>query len=151
LYRVSIDFHAETAQLAFNFSSLQVYELLLVGTAIFLASRRIWYDSTLLVVLENLFLLVPFILVSQAALIDRQSVWALCILAAALVAFRTGSTRKWLPALPLTPRSVGIGSVILLANAALPIVYRTLQESKVGTKPDFGPAYMTNEMCWLLG
>src|SRR5436190_19980754 len=48
--------------LFFNFGSLQIYEMLVVITAIFLASRRIWYDSTLLIGLENLLLFVPFIL-----------------------------------------------------------------------------------------
>src|SRR5258706_15812006 len=42
----------EIAQLTFNFSSMQVYELLLVGTAIVLARRRIHYDSNLLIFLE---------------------------------------------------------------------------------------------------
>src|SRR5712671_3566468 len=70
-YRISLEprlFDHEAAHLLFNFTSLQIYELLLVVTAIFLAARRIWYDSTLLVGLENLLLLVPFILISQAAL-----------------------------------------------------------------------------------
>src|SRR6266851_4494953 len=72
LYRVSDDpkfLSRETSQLAFNFTSLQFYEAILVATAIFLARRGIWYDSTLLIGLENLLVLVPFILISQAALI----------------------------------------------------------------------------------
>src|ERR1700742_272108 len=70
MYRISVDrnlFTEEISQLAFNLSSLEFYEVLLVVTAIFLASRRIWYDSTLLVGLENLLIFVPFILVSQVA------------------------------------------------------------------------------------
>src|ERR1700709_2343920 len=54
LYRTSIDKNflpTEVGQLTFNFTSLQFYELLLVGTAVVLARRRIWYDSTLLMVL----------------------------------------------------------------------------------------------------
>ena len=52
MYRISVDrtlFTEEISQLAFNLGSLEFYEILLVVTAIFLASRRIWYDSTLLV------------------------------------------------------------------------------------------------------
>src|SRR5687768_13028023 len=73
IYRLSIDpqmFATELGQLLFNFSSFQVYELLLVGTAIFLARRQIGYDSALLVSLETLFVFVPFILISQALLIE---------------------------------------------------------------------------------
>ncbi len=84
----------ELAQLTFNFSSLQLYELLLVGTAIVLARRALWYDSTLLVVLENLFVLVPFMLVSQAAFMRQDLVWTFCGLAVVLVGMRTGAARR---------------------------------------------------------
>ena len=44
-YRISMEpalFNHEAAHLFFNFTSLQVYEALLVATSIFLARRRIW-------------------------------------------------------------------------------------------------------------
>src|SRR5580698_7387253 len=44
-YRVSIDetlVSGETTRMLFNFCSVQVYELLLVGVAIFLARRCLW-------------------------------------------------------------------------------------------------------------
>src|SRR5436190_9694043 len=50
----------ETRNLLFNFYALQFYEVLVVATAIVLARRRVWYDSALLVVLENGLVLVPF-------------------------------------------------------------------------------------------
>ena len=74
-----------TSKLAFNFAALQLYEILLVFVAIVLGVRRVWYDSTLLVVLENLLLLVPFILVTQAILIGKG-------LAADIVAIETTGT-----------------------------------------------------------
>ena len=82
LYRVSIDrnfLSQEVAQIAFNLTSLQLYEILLVVTAIFLARRSIWYESTLLAGLENMLLFVPFILISQAALLNERCVWAVCL------------------------------------------------------------------------
>src|SRR5580704_16173796 len=51
IYRFTIDptFRgAELGPISTIFGSLQLYEILLVVTAIFLAWRRIWYDSTLL-------------------------------------------------------------------------------------------------------
>ena len=83
----------EVAKLGFNFSALQVYELLVVGVAILLARRRVWYDSTLLVVLENLLVLVPFILITQAVLIGPEIAAALCA-AAALLALARFSALK---------------------------------------------------------
>ena len=113
LYRISVDpdfLHTETAQLAFNFTSLQFYEWLVVMTAIGLARRCIWYDATLLVVLENLLAVVPFILVSQAALIDLRTVWAMCLAAALLTAFRGGALWRWLAAMRFSPRLLGCWS-----------------------------------------
>src|SRR5215471_14641636 len=141
-YRLSVDpgvFLKETAHVVFNFSSLQIYELLLVLTAIFLARRQIWYDSTLLVGLENMLLLVPFILISQAALIDMRMIWILCCLGGAMVILRFGGLKRLIAVLNLpTPLTV-TGLVVLLATVALPVVYRLLHEHKFGTRLESGP------------
>src|SRR6267378_829958 len=153
LYRISVDpnvLSKETAHLFFNFSSLQSYELLLVTTAIFLARRRIWYDSLLLVGLENMLILVPFILVSQAALIDKHLVCAMCVAGGALAILRFGSLKRFVAEINLPRPVIIIGVLILAVNVTLPIIYRILHESKFGTKPDWGAAYYTNKYIWLL-
>jgi hypothetical protein len=152
-YLVSADpnfLRAELPQLWFKLSSLQLYEIVLVVTAIFLAGRAVWYDSTLLVGLENLLLLVPFILVSQAALIDTRLVWILCGAAGLLAALRLGILKRFVAQLNFPPRVLGIGMVMLVVNAALPVIYRLLHESKVGTRADWGSAYETNQYAWWL-
>jgi hypothetical protein len=152
-YRVSVDpdfLRHETAQLLFNFSSLQGYEILLVVTAIFLARRRIWYDSTLLVGLENLLVLVPFILISQAALIDSRMVWTMCLAGGILALGRSGGLRRFVGELNFPSRLAVLGLVVLACNIALPVVYRILHEYKFGTKPDWGAAYQTNQYVWWL-
>ncbi len=101
-YRVSIDapiFNRETARLLFNFSSVQVYEILLVLVGIFLARRSLWYDSTLLVGLENLLVFVPFILISQAALTDAHMTAAICVVGVVLAMLRFGSLKSILRSL----------------------------------------------------
>src|SRR5437899_3006892 len=103
-YKVSADprfLPGEISQLIFNFSSLQVYEVLLVLTAIFLARRRIWYDSTLLVGLENMLVLVAFILVSQAALIDRRIIWVMCLAGGILAMLRFSALKRFIAELNL--------------------------------------------------
>jgi hypothetical protein len=153
LYLISADpsfLRTEAAQLSFNLVSLQVYEALVIATAIFLAGRTVWYDSTLLVGLENLLLLVPFILISQAALIDPRLVWVLCSAGALLAATRLSILKRFIAQLNFPPRLFGVGIVLLLVNAALPVVYRVLHESKFGTKPDWGAAYQTNQYIWWL-
>jgi hypothetical protein len=153
LYRVSNDpnfLKKESAQLMFNFTSLQVYEVLLVITAIFLARRRIRYDSGLLVGLENLLVLAPFILISAAALIDTRMVWQMCVLGGVIAVVRFASIKWCLPELRLRPRLLAVGLTVLVVNVVLPIVYRMLHENKVGTRPTWGAAYYTNEFIWLL-
>ncbi|MCP5521925.1 MAG: hypothetical protein H7A46_10310 [Verrucomicrobiales bacterium] len=141
----------ETSQLAFNFSAVQVYEILLVLTAVWLGRRTVWYDSTLLVGLETGLLLVPFILVSQAALIDAGWVWGFCGAGLAMAFARGAAVRFGLPRLNVPPRFLILAGTVLLVNAVLPVVYRTLHESKAGTRPDFGAAFWTNEVVWLAG
>ena len=152
-YRLSIDtawFHGETARLFASFTSVQGYELLLVSTAIFLARRSLWYDSTLLVGLENLLVFVPFILISQAALTDSHMAQGICITGAGLALLRFGSLKKFFTQLNLPGRLLGMGTLLLALNVALPLIYRHYGETKIGVHMDSGPAYEMNEYTWLL-
>ncbi len=153
VYRVSIDpnfFRLEMGQLLFNYTSLQLYEILLVLTAIFLAARRIWYDSMLLVGLENLLVLVPLIVVSQAALLDIRTVWPLSLGAGCIAVARFTALKRCVRELDLPARLSLAGAAMLVVNLALPILYRIFQQTKVGKQPDFGAAYYTNQVAWLL-
>jgi len=97
MYRVSLDpvfLSTEVKQLAFNFTSPQCDEVLLVITTIVLAKRGIWYDSTLLLVLKQLLVLVPFILISQAALIDNRRLWILGAAVALIALARSAAARR---------------------------------------------------------
>ena len=146
----------EFSQLVFNFSSLQVYEILLVATAIVLARRRIWYDSVLLVGLENLLVLVPFILISQAALLSQTAplsqriVLGICLAGAAAVLLRFWGLKHFFKDLNLPRRALVCGLALLVVNVVLPLVYRHLHDSKIGTKPTEGAAYELNRYSWLL-
>jgi len=122
---------AETPKLIFSFSALQIYEVLLVGVAVFLARRKIWYDSTLLVVLESALVLVSFILVTQAVLIGRGLALALCLGGAVLAVARWGGARLFIRELNLPTRLLGLGLVVLAANLALPFIFRPIMEEDV--------------------
>ncbi|MBA4149895.1 MAG: hypothetical protein H0X66_17425 [Verrucomicrobia bacterium] len=131
IYRLSIDprmFATELGQLLFNFGSFQVYELLLVGTAIFLARRQIGYDSALLVSLETLFVFVPFILISQALLIEGDVAAIFCFGATALAVVRFASVKKYFTGINLPPRLLLLGGVLLLVNLGLPLLVRMLHQ-----------------------
>ena len=152
-YRVSIDetfVDRETARLLFNFSSVQVYELLLVGVAIFLARRCLWYDSMVLVGLENLLVFVPFIMISQAALTGPWITGSACAAGVILTALRFGSLRRYFVELNLPGSLLGVGSILLALNVAMPLTYRHYINLKIGTHLDAGPDYIMNECMWML-
>ncbi len=153
MYRLSVDrslFTNEIPQLIFNLSSLEVYEILLVATAIFLAARRIWYDSTLLVGLENLLVFVPFILLSQVALISTHVVWSVCATAILIAVLRFNALKRHFKELNLPGGLLWIGALLLAVNAGLVATYRMIGETKMGWVPDSGPDFVKNQIAWLV-
>jgi hypothetical protein len=152
IHRVSSDtgfLRLEVQQLIFNFTAIQLYEIALVGLAIFLARKLVWYDSTLLVLLENLVVVVPFILVTQASLIEQRWVWIFCAAGVGLAGARVALLRRGFPELNLPWKLLAAGGLLLLVNATLPIIYRELQEERVARTITWGPAYHMNEWSWL--
>ncbi len=130
--RLSFDsriFPDEISQLLFNFSSFHLYEVLLVATAIFLARREIWYESGLLIGLENLFIFVPFILVSQALMVEGHIATVFCVCGCAMVITRMTSLRRFVTSLNLPARLLAFGAILLAINLALPIVTRLLHKN----------------------
>src|SRR5947207_3423939 len=74
IYRISIDpqfLRTETHQVVFNFTAIEIYEAMLAATALMLIRRKIEYDSMLLFWIENLLVLIPFMLVSHAAFLEQ--------------------------------------------------------------------------------
>src|SRR5262245_1606900 len=129
IYRISLDQNftdKEMSQLVFNFTALQVYEGLLTMTALFLARRRIWYDSTLLVVIEAAFVLIPFLLVIQAILLSNSVAYLMCGLTLLLAAVKCSGLKRFYPELNFPPALLGIGAVIGVVNCVLPLQFKSL-------------------------
>jgi hypothetical protein len=132
----------EEANLFFNFSALEFYEMMLVGVALLLAYRRIHYDATLLSIIENGLVFVPFVLVTQAVLIGRDTAALLCGAAAMLAGVRFALLRRTRVLLP--PRLLALGVMVLLFNLVLPFVYRSRMEL------DATDWLMPGRLCWLV-
>ncbi len=113
----------EQANLLFNYGALQLYGFLVVGTALILARRRIWYDSALLVVVEHGLVLVPFMLISQGALIHAKLGMMLAIGAVVMTLLRMLAIRRWYPQFNLPLRAIVFGLGVLLINASLALAY----------------------------
>jgi hypothetical protein len=132
IYCVSMDprfSSREIQQMVFNFGSLQVYGIVLTLTALFLARRRIWYDSTLLVVLESALVLVPFLLVSQAISLVPRTAYLICGLTVFFTAIHYSMLKRFYPGLNLPSSLLGFGAMIIAVNAALPLLFKSMQDT----------------------
>lgn len=127
-------FADEVHNLVFNFSALQCYGVLVVLTALVLARRRVWYDSSLLVVMDNGLALVPFMLVGQATLQGEVAAdglrlaWTLSLAGGLVAVARQVAVRRWYPQFNLPLRARLLGLAILAGNVALPLVFRPRME-----------------------
>jgi len=146
--RLSIDpgfLGGEEPKLLFNFGTLQVYGGLLVVTAVALARRQVWYDSSLLVVVEHGLVLVPFILIAQAALIGQQLAATLILAGATSVAIRAWVIRRWFSRFNLPARALALGVVILALNVVTPLWFRHVVDT-LSVADWVGP----NRLLWLV-
>ena len=116
----------ERENLIFTFSTLQFYELILVGTAVFLSFRKTYYDSMVLVSLENLFALVPFVFITHASVISWKATCAFVVIGALFVPIRFAFIRKSLPPSSFPPALIFVGLAVLMTNLALPLIYRIM-------------------------
>ncbi|MEW6306929.1 MAG: hypothetical protein AB1705_25985 [Verrucomicrobiota bacterium] len=131
MYLVSIDPQLagqEVSQLAFNFSSLQLYEVLLMVTAVLFARRAIWYEATMLTLLQHSFVFIPFILISQATLITNRVAWVVCVAATVFAVFSYGMFKRHLREANLPAGLLLIGVALLAINLTLPVFFRTVIE-----------------------
>jgi hypothetical protein len=117
---------AENSMLQFNFSALIAYEILLTVTAILLARRKIWYDSLLLFGLDNLFIIIPFSLVSRALFLSSSFATMMCLAGCLLAAAKFWAFKRYIPDLHLPRRLLVFGAVLLAANAFAPLHFKPL-------------------------
>jgi hypothetical protein len=148
LYRLTLEpsfQRGALSQLAAIFGSLQLYEVLLVVTAIFLVSRRIWYDATLLVSLENMLVLVSFILITLATFQGPTVAWVVCGMTIAFAATKYWSIKRFFRELNLPLPLLGIGGSILAINVF--VSFYCKEVLKVDVAPLEGCSYYA----WLFG
>jgi len=106
-------------------------------------ARRTSGLTPFLVGLENLLVLAPFILLSEAALTGEVMAWGMCLGAGVVAVVRFGGLRRGIRELNFPRSLAALGLVVLAANVALLVVYRILQRTKYGVKMDFGVPYQT--------
>jgi hypothetical protein len=124
LNRQSVDpgfLEREEAKLLFNFAALEGYEIPVVETALLLSRRALWYDSALLVVLDQGLALAPFLLSRRGAMIDAVLGTVLVATASLMAVSRTCAVRRGYPRFQIPGGLLAIGAGILLQNLSLPL------------------------------
>ncbi len=147
IYRASVDPHflgSETRQVIFNFSSLEIYGLMLTVAAVFLSCRRIFYDAVLLIFIENVLVLVPFILISHAVFLDSNLAFAMSFVAGGLVLAKFTAFKSLFRNLNLPRELLFLGAIILAANIAIPLVFRK------GLDADNELWTVRSQYCWFI-
>ena len=120
---------AELSMLRFNFCALIIYEIMLITTAITLSRRGIWYDALLLVGLANVFIIVPFSLITRAVQLNSGLARAMCICGVLLTVGKFWALKRYIPRLNLPGRLLIFGAALLLANAAAPLMFKAIAEN----------------------
>lgn len=113
--------------LRFNFCALFLYEIMLVGTAILLIRRKIWYDALLLFGLTNLFVIVPFSLISRAVFLSSHLALTMSICGAALAVAKFWAFKRYARELNLPGRLLFFGAILLLVNASAPLLFKIIE------------------------
>ncbi len=119
-------FSGELTQLWFNFGAVEGYGLLVVATALLLCRRGIHYDTLMLVVLATLPMLVPFILISQAAFLGAGLMTLFSAAAAILGLMQFFALRRGIPELPWKGGWPGFFSATVALNVLLPVLIKQL-------------------------
>ncbi|MCJ8331396.1 MAG: hypothetical protein HRT89_17055 [Lentisphaeria bacterium] len=137
IYFVSIDenlLRSDLVQLLFNFSSLQIYETALILAAAFLFRKKILNDSQLLVLLDAIFIFIPFILLHGSSHLGEpgsmERVYASIVICSLGIAFIAGRHYAAGKALRLKANTVTIFTVFLLFNFCMPVIYASLNTAE---------------------
>lgn len=123
------------SSLVFSMISVELYQACLVLAAVFLAKRLVHTDSLLLVVIEFVFLVIPFILLTAAcqsgSSLDQEaavktairvtSTTALIVLG--LLMMRIGFLMRSFPGLHLRSQVLVFGGILLIFNLVMPLVF----------------------------
>jgi hypothetical protein len=112
--------------LGMNMLSLHLYELLLVGGAILLAKKKIWYDGTLLVTIECAFLFVPYVLLSSSDRLDMAAFMTVGIIGLVATVLKFGLLRAAFRGMMLSGSFLMLGFALLAFNMLLPATFAKL-------------------------
>jgi hypothetical protein len=88
----------------------------------------------LLVGLSNVFVIVPFSLISRAVFLNSRLALGMSAIGTLLAVGKFWAFKRYMPGLRLPRRLLAFGAVLLIANAAAPLVFKTIATEPVRIK-----------------
>lgn len=117
-------FATDDGNTIFNFLALAIYVLMVCVTSTLLARKRIVPDTVMLLLLNALLFVSPFILIAHGIFLEGHLAVALGILGIAMGKGQLEVLRRRLPKNFVTPQ-LSIGAALVLAvNFAVPLIFR---------------------------
>lgn len=117
-------FANDTDNTVFNFIALGLYVLMVCVTSTHLARKRIIPDTVMLLILNALLFVSPFILIAHGVFLEGHLAFALGILGVALSKGQLEILKRRLPESFMSPQLMIGGALVLTANFAIPLVFR---------------------------
>jgi hypothetical protein len=117
-------FATDTDNTIFNFVALAVYVLMVCAVSTLLARRRIVPDTIMLLLLNGLLFVSPFILIAHGVFLESHLALALGILGIAMSKGQLEILKRRLPESFITPQLTIGAALVLIANFAAPLVFR---------------------------
>ena len=117
-------FATDDGNTIFNFLALAAYVLMVCVTSTLLARKRIVPDTVMLLLLNGLLFVAPFILIAHGIFLEGHLAVALGVLGIAMGKGQLEILRRRLPESFVTPQ-LAIGAALVLAvNFAIPLIFR---------------------------
>jgi hypothetical protein len=117
-------FPTDTGNTVFNFLALATYVLMVCVTSTLLARKRIVPDTVMLLLVNALLFVAPFILIAHGVFLEGHVAIALGALGIAMAKGQLEIFRRRLPDSFVTPQLMIGAALILATNFAAPLVFR---------------------------
>src|SRR3954471_8237642 len=117
-------FATDTANTIFNFVTLACYVLMVCVTSTLLARRGIIPDTVMLLLLNGLLFVAPFILIAHGVFLEGHLAMALGILGIAMSKGQLEILKRRLPESFISPQLMIGAALVLMVNFAAPLLFR---------------------------
>ena len=140
-------FATDTSNTIFTFLALAIYVLMVCVTSTLLARKRIVPDTVMLLLVNALLFVAPFILIAHGVFLEGHVAIALGALGIAMAKGQLEIFRRRLPDTFITPQLTIGAALILASNFAAPLIFRNGLDNATNNNEVWGTV---SEYAWFL-